>query len=85
MKGSILKVGTFLAAIPAMAAPAFAELGTPAAAGASNLLGDATSGSETGIYELTALAEAGALIAVGVVIVTVAFMLGRKWLKRATG
>jgi len=79
-KFAALSVASIMATVPA-----FAELGTPTAAGASNLLGDATAGSETGIYELTALAEAGALIAVGVVIVTVAFMLGRKWLKRATG
>jgi proteasome assembly chaperone (PAC2) family protein len=57
---------------------------TPEATDAVNLLGDATAGSETGIYEFVNIVQVGAAVGALVVLSMVGFMLFKKVAKKAT-
>lgn len=73
LKTALARVGAVTVALLALPLVASAQLAAPAETGMINMLGTATSGSETGIFELQAMVAAAIAVFVAV------FFLGLAW------
>ena len=77
--------GLFASAFMLAAATAGATIPAPTSQGLVAGLGSNTTGSETGVYEVVALVNAGVAVIISIVLLIVGFMLVVRWIRRAGG